>query len=109
MIENSPFLLVKRLAADVLHLLTQIDITSMDIPDQRKIEKLRNALIDARLEIQDYELAETRDNQLRNAKNARQYLQKIKNTITDGELNVFGSVDVAHLTAQVEQINARLL
>lgn len=80
----------------------------MDIPDQQKIEQLRNVLIDARLEVQDYELAETRDSQLRNAKKAKKYLQVIKSTITDSELNVFGAVDVAHLTAQVEQITVRL-
>lgn len=110
MIEDiqSPFLLTKRLSADVLHLLTQIDVSRMDIPDQQKIEKLRNALIDVRLEIQDYELAETRENQIRNAKKSKQYLLIIKNTITDSELNVFGAVDVAHLTAQVEQITASL-
>lgn len=110
MTENiqSPFLLAKRLSADVLHLLVQIDTSALPIPEQQKIERLRNALIDARLEIQDYELAETRDNQIRNAKNAQKYLAKIKNTITDSELNVFGAVDVAHLTAQVEQIIARL-
>lgn len=110
MTENiqSPFLLAKRLSADVLHLLVQIDASELAIPEQQKLERLKNALIDARLEIQDYELAETRDNQLRNAKNAQKYLAKIKNTITDSDLNVFGAVDVAHLSAQVEQIIARL-
>lgn len=104
--DKSPFLLVKRLQSDVLRLLSQVEPSSG--AEQRKIEQLQNNLIDVRIEIQDYELAETRGDQLRNKEDAEKYLQKIKSTITDSSINVFGAVDVAHLTAQVEQITDRL-
>lgn len=108
MTQTSPFLLVKRLEADVLRLLAQMDVTYLSVEEQQKVARLRNSLIDARLEIQDYELAETREDQLRNAAQSKKYLQKVRVTITDNALNVFGAVDVAHLTAQLEQISDRL-
>lgn len=110
MAENiqSPFLLVKRLEADVLRLLGQIDLMLLSIEEQQKIARLKNNLIDARLEIQDYELAETRDDQLRNAADAKKYLKKVRVVISGNQLNVFGAVDVAHLTAKIEQIADRL-
>jgi hypothetical protein len=105
---TSPFLLVKQLESDILYLLAQIDISYLSTPEQQKIAQLKNNLIDARLEIQDYELAETRENQLRNAKDAKKYLKKIRVVISGNQLNVFGAVDVAHLSAKVEQIADRL-
>ena len=110
MTENtqSPFLLVKHLEADVLRLLSQLDPAYLSTEEQQKIARIKNNLIDARLEIQDYELAETREYQLRNAADAKKYLQKVRSVITSNTLNVFGVVDVAHLTAQLEQISEQL-
>ena len=105
---SSPFLLVKQLESDVVRLIAYVDITDLSHEEQQKLAALRHSLIDARLEIQDYELAETRDDQLRNAKDSKKYLQKVRTIITDNTLNVFGAVDVAHLTAKLEQIIDRL-
>jgi hypothetical protein len=105
---ESPFILVKRLEADVLRLLGQVDISYLSIEEQHKIARLKNNLIDARLEIQDYELAETREHQLRNAIDAKKYLKKVRVVVSGNQLNVFGAVDVAHLTAKIEQIADRL-
>lgn len=99
---------MKQLEADVLRLLSQLDITYMSTEEQHKVARLKNNLIDARLEIQDYELAETREDQLRNAAASKKYLQRVRTIITGNTLHVFGAVDVAHLTAQLEQISDRL-
>ena len=61
---QSPFLLAKRLEADVLRLLSQMDVSLLTTAEQQKVSTLKHSLIDARLEIQDYELAETREDQL---------------------------------------------
>lgn len=108
MSEQSPFLLTKRLEADVLSLLSQLDVTMLTQAEQQKVSTLKHTLVDARLEIQDYELAETREHQLKNAQQAKKYLQVVKAIITGSTLYVFGAVDVAHLTAKLEQINDRL-
>ena len=105
---KSPFLLAKQLEQDVLRLLSHIDIVDLDTAEQHRLMQLKNGLIDSRLEIQDYELAETRDNQLRNAKHARQYLQNVEKLITTDSSGLFGAVDVAHLTAKISEIYDRL-
>lgn len=108
MTQNSPFLVVKQLQGDVLRLLSGIDTTILDTKEQQAIEGLRNNLVDVRLEVQNYELAETRDHQLRNAKAARKYLHSIEKLIISNPSGVFGPVDVAHLTAYIGQITDRL-
>lgn len=100
----SPFLLAKRLEADVLRLLSHIDYTELNPSEQQGLSTLKNSLIDARLEIQDYELAETREYQLKNAQQAKEYLATAQAGIIKNPANTFGAVDVAHLTAYIGQI-----
>lgn len=109
MIQNlSPFLLIKQLQLDVFRALSPIDSASLATPEQQTLLKLKNCLVDARLDVQDYELAETRDDQLRNAKEAKERLDFVHDAITRNTLQVFGAVDVAHLSAQISQIKERL-
>jgi len=105
---NSPYVLAKELEANVLRLLAHIDSADLSTKEQHTLAQLKNALIDARLEIQDYELAETRDDQLRNAKIAKKYLQNVEKLMATNPTGVFGPVDVAHLTAYIGQITDRL-
>ena len=108
MTNKSPFLQVKQLEGDVLRLLSHIDVTVISTQEQHAIAQLKNGLIDARLEIQDYELAETREHQLRNAKDAKQYLHTVEKLITSNPAGAFGAVDVAHLTAYIGQVQDNL-
>ena len=94
---------------DVLGLLSGIDITDLSASEQKVLARLKSGLVDIRLEVQDYELAETRELQLKNAKKAQEYLKAVEKTISDNVLNVFGPVDVAHLTAYIGQITDRLV
>ncbi len=105
---SSPFLLVKQLQGDVLRLLSSIDVTTLDTKEQQAVEDLRNNLIDVRIEVQNYELAETREHQLKNVKAAKKYLQTIEKLIMSNPVGIFGPVDVAHLTAYIGQITDRL-
>ena len=105
---KSPFLLVKQLEGDMLRLLSHLDIPTLSTKEQHAVAQLKNALIDARLEIQDYELAETRNHQLRNAKDAKGYLHNVEKLMSANPAGVFGAVDVAHLTAYIGQITDKL-
>ena len=105
---DSPFLLAKQLQLNILNLLSGIDITDLTPAEQRVLTRLKGLLVDVRLEAQDYELAETREFQLKNAKKAKEYLAAIEKTISENVLNVFGPVDVAHLTAQIGQITDKI-
>lgn len=108
MTHNSPFILAKRLEADVNRLLYGIDAAELDTKEQQTLILLKNTLVDARLDVQDYELAETREFQLGNAKDAKHRLTIIQEIISENSLQTFGPVDVAHLLAQIGQITDRL-
>lgn len=108
MAQTSPFVLAKQLESDVTRLFSHIDVHELAAAEQQLVRELRHGLIDARLEIQDYELAETRELQLKNAKSAREFLLHIQNIISSNTISVFGAVDVALLTALIGQITDKL-
>lgn len=92
----------------MLRILSVVDLPGLETPHQQQITQLKNLLFDTRLDIQDYELAETRDHQLANASDARRRLVKVHGLIANDNSGVFGAVDTAYLTAKVSQINDRL-
>jgi ribosomal protein L9 len=76
---------------------------------RKAVAELRQNLADAKVYAQDYELSEMRDEQLDNAKKAKEWLEQARQQILRAsEFNVFGPIDVAHLTAQIEQVKADL-
>lgn len=105
MASKSPFLLVKSLETRIIGVLSPIDLYSLDKAEQKVIKALKTEIIDVRLDIRDYELSETREEQLRKAKEARERLELIRKLIlAASEYNVFSSVDVAQFTAELEQV-----
>lgn len=106
--KESPFMLVSELKQDILRQLSRLDIVSLPTKEQEVIEQLRGEIVDARLDIKDYELAETRDDQLRNAKDAKKRLHTVEQLILANPSNIFGSVEVAQLTAYIGHITDRL-
>jgi hypothetical protein len=105
-VENqSPFLLTKQLETQLNSTLSQIDVYDLPAKEAKLINTLKRDIVDARLDTRDYELSETREEQLKNAKVAKKRLEHIrKNILAASEYNVFGPVDVAQLSAQIEQI-----
>lgn len=102
---NSPFLAIKSFETQLLASLRPIDIYEVPAAERKVITQLKNEVVDARLDIRDYELSETRDEQLRKAHVATRRLEHIrKNILAASEYNVFSAVDVAQLSAQLEQI-----
>ena len=104
MSNQSPYALAKRLEADIVRLLSTLDVATLTPKEHGIFVELKNTMIDARLDIQDYELAETRDFQLENAREAKERLMIVQGHISANTLQVFGAVDVAHLTARIGQI-----
>ncbi|HET8709292.1 MAG TPA: hypothetical protein VFL85_03345, partial [Candidatus Saccharimonadales bacterium] len=81
-------------------------VYSLPEGERKTVTGLRQELVDARLDIRDYELSETREAQLQCAKVAKSRLKKIqKDILAASEYNVFGAADVAQLTAQLEHIS----
>ncbi len=102
---ESPFLAIKALETQVKGILRGFDLYGDDAAYRKAIKELKQELTDARLDIRDYELSETRAEQLDNAKQAKKRLEQIRRQIlAASEYNVFSAIDVAQLTAQIEQI-----
>ena len=103
---GSPFLLVKGLETQLSSVLSALDIFSLPKAEQKLVSGLKRDIVDARLDIRDYELSETRSEQLKNAVAAHKRLEHIrKGILAASEYDVFTAVDVAQLTAQLEQIS----
>lgn len=106
---ESPYVLCKRLEAQIINMLSFLDVQSLSQDEQKIIRDLKRDVIDARLDIQDYELAETREQQLKDAKEAKKRLDQVRNGIlAASEHNVFSAIDVAQLSANIEQIKGRI-
>lgn len=101
---TSPSQMVKQLDAQVNRAVRNIDIRKLSLKERNILADLAQNLTDAKIYSTDYELSETREEQLKNAKTAKKWLdQARKNILVASEFNVFGPVDVAHLSAQIDQ------
>jgi len=99
----------KQLDIHVNGILSQVDIDAL-MPDEREILALiKRQLTDGRLDARDYEYAQTRVEQLQYAKAARESFAAIqKHVLQASEHNLFSAIDVAHISAKIQQIIAQL-
>jgi hypothetical protein len=105
MANSSPLVLIKRLEADINLILREIQLHKLGEKERKALAMLRQALENSKVYIKDYELSEMRDEQLNNAKKAKRYLEQARQSMLKAsEYNVFSPIDVAHLSAQIDQI-----
>jgi hypothetical protein len=105
---QSPFLAMQRVEGQLKGILRTLDTDFLSTDEKKLVASLKRLAIDARLDIRDYELSETREEQLKCAAAASKRLKKLEAAIlATGTL--LGAADVAQLTAQMEQIQGRLL
>jgi len=105
---QSPFLAMQRVEGQLKGLLRAADTGILEPAERKAATSLRRLAVDARLDIRDYELSETREEQLKCATAARKRLDKLQKAILAAGM-AFGPADVAQLSAQVEQINGWLI
>lgn len=106
---ESPFLLIKALEAQLNSVLSAVDIYALGAGEQKVVASIKREIIDARLDIRDYELSETRLEQVKCATAAKKRLEDIRKLILSAsEYNVFSAIEVAQLSAQVEHINGNI-
>jgi hypothetical protein len=104
---QSPFLAMGRAETYIKTLLRGLD-TDLLTPDEKKaMASLRRLSHEARLDIRDYELSETRQEQLDKADEARKRLNKLKSTLI-AVSTAFGPADIAQLDAQLEHIKSKV-
>jgi hypothetical protein len=102
---QSPSVMAKRLEAEVRMLLRPVDVYKLDPSLRETMANLRQNLADARIYSNDYELSETREEQELNAKRAKHWLNEARSDILEAsQHDIFSAIDVAHLSAQIDQI-----
>jgi transposase len=99
----------KRLEAEIRMILRPVDAYKLNPAQRETLADLRQNLADARIYTNDYELSETREEQTLNAKRAKHWLKEAQEDIlTASQHDIFSAIDVAHLSAQIEQIIGEL-
>lgn len=88
-------------------LLRQYPVESLTVEERRYVKQLKQLINEARLDVRDYDFAQTRVEQDAHGKNALQRIRKLVETILNLS-SVFGPADIAQLTAQLEQIGEDL-
>jgi ribosome-binding factor A len=102
---TSPSNVVKRVDNSIGMILRKVNMREVADREVKLLASLRQNLADARIYSHDYELSETREEQVDNAKRAKKYLEQARGQILKAsEHNILGPVDVAHLSAQIEQV-----
>ena len=106
----STYTLVKRLDADITRILAASRAAGIVEPAlEREMKLLKRDVANARLDIRDYELAETKIEQVRLGSDATKRLEAVRHGILAvSQNNVFGAVEVAQLSAQIESLIERL-
>jgi hypothetical protein len=105
----SPFALVKALETHITSLIMKFDIDSLPAGERELLRSLKRLVVDVRLDLRDYGMADTKAEQDRLARETSQRLDAFERAIVKaGELNLFGAVDVAHLSAQTQQLMAHM-
>jgi hypothetical protein len=109
MADGSPAALVKQVDNQIGMILRTVNFRRLAAKEVKLLAGLRQNLADGRVYANDYELSETRDEQLDNAKKAKKYLEQSRRAILlASESDIFSAIDVAHLTALIDQLKADL-
>lgn len=104
-----PSRLAKELEAQIRRSLRNIDMAKADKKIKDLIAELMQVLNDAKTYVHDYELSETREEQLNNAKRAKHFLERAgKDVLSLSEHGFFSAIDVAHISAQIDTISTAL-
>lgn len=84
--------------------LNAIDLLALPLEQAKQIETLKRQALELRLDLRDYELAETRNEQLKNAEKSKACLAELEKSIVSlGD--IFGPADVAQFCAGIANIS----
>lgn len=102
---KSPSTLTKQVEGQVFRLLRQVELYKLAAKERNTIVNLQQELADAKIYTRDYELSETREEQLENAGNAKKHLDKARrNILLTSQAGLFEPADVAQLSAEIDQV-----
>ena len=98
------------LTSDILQIDRQVKATlravhhdELDREEAKLVKELKQLCNEARLDVRDYEYAETRERQLKARQAARKNLATLEKHVVQLS-SVFGAADVAELSARIDQV-----
>lgn len=98
-----------RLNTQLSGLLTALDIDIIGRETGKTIHRVKQLSNDARLDVRDWEMADTRTDMDKHARNAVKRLDQLRAGILKlSENGIFNSIDVIDMSAQVDGIQADL-
>jgi cobalamin biosynthesis Mg chelatase CobN len=102
---KSPFQRVKELDTHIRGLVSYLDIDTLPAVQREIVTLIKRQASDARLDLRDYGMAETKAEQDRLAKEAYSRLEELqKNIVKASEYGFFSAIDVAQFSANIQQI-----
>lgn len=104
---QSPFLAIQQAERQLKSLLRSVDMDLLDQTEKKAILSLKRLAVDTRVDIRDYELSETRAEQLKYATAAKSDLAKLRTAVLSVG-SAFSPADVAQLTAELEIIETHV-
>lgn len=103
--DNSVTGLMRRVELAVMQRFSGVDLADTPKDERVVIETIKRVVPEAKLDLRDYELAETRAEQLLKRGDALERIQQLRQLILQAsEHGLFGAADVAQITATLEQI-----
>jgi len=105
---QSPFLRMQQVERLLKGMLRAIDVDVLDQGEKKALAGMQRLAVEARLDIRDYQLSETREEQLGKAADAKKSLNKLRASLL-AAANAFSPADIAQLDAQIEQIRSGLI
>jgi hypothetical protein len=101
--------LIKRLDGQINLIQRQLNPSLLAKRERDNLAALHQNLADARIYAADFETSETDEEKAKNAHAAKKWLAAAqKRIVAASQTNIFEPVDVAHLSAQIEQVMAAL-
>lgn len=107
--QQSAATLFQQAAGQITGQLSAVDVDALDKAEQRTIKALKRAVIDTRLDLRDYEYADTAAEVAKHSRDARERLTGLRSLVlAAADTGIFGAADVAQLTAQFDAVADRL-
>jgi len=105
----SALVLMTRLANQLGGLVSALDIDLIGKETQKALNAIKHLAAEARLDVRDYEMSDSRADMEKNARIAVKRLEELRGQILlASEHGIFSAVDVVVLSAQLDEIVSKL-
>lgn len=103
--QETPYMLAKLLERTIARIVSGTDIYDLEAKPRELVASLKRKAGDARLDVRDYEYADTRRDQLAHAGAARKRLQDLRaDILAASEHGIFNTVDVVQLSTWIDSL-----